>query len=267
MLSPPNANVRRAGPKVGEYGINAVDRALEVLAVFQQGKGALSLADLMRATQINKTSVLRICSSFERRGYLRRDSRGRWGLGPAASALGKHYEADIHLDDVVIPALIALAKSCQESASFHVRVGDARLCIYRVNADHSLVDNVRTGDCLPLDRGAPGIVLLAWGNELPADLAKTRNLGYAVSFGDRDPLCAAVAVPVFKFQGELCGALSLSGPKTRFTQRYAREMLPRVAAAAAQMSTGLGAPLSEEHRPASVPTSSRASGLGENLYL
>lgn len=247
-----------------EYGITAVDRALEVLAAFQQGSGALTLADLMRATQINKTTVLRICSSLERRGYLRRDAKGRWALGPAASALGKHYEADIHLDDVVIPGLILLAKACQESASFHVRVGDGRLCIYRVDADHSVVDNVRTGDCLPLEKGAPGTVLLAWAPGMPAKYHATRDQGYALSFGDRDPLCAAVSVPVFKYQGELCGALSVSGPKTRFTARYAREILPRVVTAAAQMSAGLGAPLAKEHRPASPPKT--RTGLSQITY-
>lgn len=224
-----------------EYGVGAVDRALDVLAAFQQGAGALSLADLVRLTGVNKTSVLRICSSLERRGYVRRDARGRWTLGPAACVLGKHYEADIHLEDVLIPALLALARACHESASFHVRSGNVRLCIYRVDADHSVVDNVHTGDTLPLELGAPGKVLLAWSGDASPELDDIRVKGYAMSFGDRDPQCAAVSVPVFRLRNELCGALSVSGPKTRFNARYAREILPRVVAAAAQVSAALGA--------------------------
>jgi DNA-binding IclR family transcriptional regulator len=40
-----------------DYGITAVDRALDVLAAFQQGATSLSLADLVRVTGVNKTTV------------------------------------------------------------------------------------------------------------------------------------------------------------------------------------------------------------------
>jgi DNA-binding IclR family transcriptional regulator len=164
----------------------------------------------------------------------------------------------------VIPALITLAHACQESASFHVRNGNTRLCIYRVNAEHSIVDNVHTGDSLPLERGAPGKVLLAWSGDASPESAEIRGKGYAMSFGDRDPLCAAVSVPVFKFENELCGAVSVSGPKTRFTARYAREILPRVVAAATHMSAGLGAAPSKQAakpRRAAEPVAVRATPL------
>ena len=223
-----------------DYGITAVDRALDVLAAFHTGCDSLGLADLARSTGVNKTTVLRICCSLERRGYLRRDPRSRYRLGPAACALGKHYEADIHLDDVVIPNLVALARTVRESASFHVRSGETRLCIYRVNAEHSVVDNIKTGDRLPLELGAAGKLLLAYeaGAASGDDI---RRRGYAFSFGDRDPECAALAVPVFKFNSELCGALSVSGPRHRFTQAFGHKILPEVVAAAQRMSLGLGA--------------------------
>lgn len=245
-----------------EYGVAAVDRALDVLGAFQQGTGALTLADLVRLTGVNKTTVLRVCSSLERRGYVRRDGQGRWALGPAACVLGKHYEANIHLEDVLIPALLALSSACAESASFHVRSGGVRLCIYRVDADHSVVDNVHTGDTLPLELGAPGKVLLAWSSDAPIELEQVRTKGYAISFGDRDPQCAAVSVPVFRLRNELCGALSVSGPKTRFTPRYARAILPRVVTSAAQVSAALGAAapsVPAVHRPAPAVGSARAA--------
>ncbi len=226
---------------MADYGITAVDRALDVLAAFQQGTGSLGLAELARATGVNKTTVLRICSSLERRGYLRRDARSRYTLGPASCALGKHYEADIHLDDVVIPVLVVVARTCRESASFHVRSGDTRLCIYRVNAEHSIVDNVHTGDRLPMKLGAAGKVLLAYGGATGKDFDEIRRSGYAMSFGDRDPDCAAVSVPVFKFNRELCGALSLSGPRARFSLQFAQRILPDVVSAAERMSQGMGA--------------------------
>jgi DNA-binding IclR family transcriptional regulator len=104
-----------------------------------------------------------------------------------------------------------------------------------------VLDNIKTGDRLPLDRGAPGKVLLAFEGCQGKAYDDARNKGYAMSFGDRDPHCAAVAVPVFKYPRELCGALSVSGPQTRFTTRYAQRILPQVMAAAEHLSRALGA--------------------------
>ena len=41
--------------------------------------------------------------------------------------------------------------------------------------------------------------------------------------GERDPSCAAVASPVFGPDGEACGAISLSGPKERFSPPPSRK--------------------------------------------
>jgi len=224
-----------------DYGIVAVDRALEVLSAFRSESGSISLAELARLLNVNKTTTLRICGSLERAGYLRRGSNSRYWLGPAACALGKYYEADIHLDDVVIPELLRLAKIVRESTSFHVRVGNARLCIYRVDADHMNVDNVRTGDWLPLKLGAAGHILMAYTNSKSTQSQAVCSRGYAFSFGERDPTCAAVAVPVFKFGHDLCGALSISGPQQRFTEQFAWKILPLTIAAAERMSFGMGA--------------------------
>ena len=239
---------------MADYGIGSVDRALDVLSVFKDGADSLGLADLARLTGVNKTTVLRICSSLERRGFLLRDRRSRYRLGPATYELGKQYESGIHLAEVIIPMLVELADAVRESASFHVRSGNARLCMYRVNADHAVVDNVKTGDHLPLERGAPGRLLLAYGPHPSAGSEEIVRNGYALSFGDRDPHCAAVAVPVFKLDNELCGALSVSGPRERFTQAYARKILPVVVAVAERMSVRLGA------IPARVRPSARAGG-------
>lgn len=47
--------------------------------------------------------------------------------------------------------------------AFHVRQGDQRLVLFRVDSPQGLRDHVRAGDLLPLDRGAGGLVLMAYG--------------------------------------------------------------------------------------------------------
>lgn len=42
------------------------------------------------------------------------------------------------------------------SASFHVRQGNQRLCLFRVDSPQPIRDHIRAGDLLPLDRGVGG---------------------------------------------------------------------------------------------------------------
>jgi DNA-binding IclR family transcriptional regulator len=226
---------------MAQYGIVSVERALDVLATFLSPTDSLGLSELSRQTGVNKTTLLRICSSLERRGYLRRDAQARYRLGPAPYSLGKRYEAELHLDDVVIPQLRALTARVKESTSFHVRAASGRLCMYRVDADQSVLDNVKTGDRYPMDRGAPGKVILAYEGGATPDLVETRRIGYYISYGERDPQCAAVSAPVFKHGGDFCGALSVSGPVDRFDARYVRRILPEIIATAGRISAALGA--------------------------
>ena len=105
-----------------------------------------------------------------------------------------------------------------ESASFHAyHDAQSRVCLLRVDSHHSTLDRIRTGDLLPLDKGAAGRLLTAYlvDGETPAQAGLVR-----ASMGERDPSCAAVASPVFGPDGEACGAISLSGPKERFSRRH-----------------------------------------------
>ncbi len=161
-----------------------------MLATFLSPTDSLGLADLSRETGVNKTTLLRICSSLERRGYLRRDAQARYRLGPAPYSLGKRYEAELHLDDVVIPQLRALTARTKESTSFHVRAASGRLCMYRVDADQSVLDNVKTGDRLPDGQRRAGWRRRAIRRRRPRANARDARDGSYISYGERRPgLC------------------------------------------------------------------------------
>jgi len=216
-----------------EYNINAVDRSLAVLESFLSGPESRSLADLARETGIHKTTLVRIVSSLEARRFLYKDETGRYRLGAMVFALGLRFERNMRLHEVIAPAMRDLMLRVNESVSFHVRSGDRRICVFRIDANHSLLDNVKAGSDLPLRKGAAGKVLGAFepGADGDADRA-VREAGHAVSFGERDPDCAAVAAPVIGFGDQLLGALSVSGPRLRLTDRRIEQIVPHVRSAA-----------------------------------
>jgi len=198
--------------------VAALERALAILGAFEQEQAALSLAQLAELTELHKSTILRLMLSLEDHGYIRRRTDGFYTIGPTMFRLGVQYEKSQNGRDILLPALEALVQAGTESASFHVREGDRRLCIYRIDSHHSTLDTVAAGKYLPLDRGAAGHVLLNYAT-IPAPRFEA-----VLSKGERDPACWGLAAPVYGRDGILLGALSLSRPKERFTKTAIAEM-------------------------------------------
>jgi DNA-binding IclR family transcriptional regulator len=217
-------------------GVAAVDRALMLLTAFRDGDRSLSLADLAARTSLVKSTVLRLLASLTHFGLVQRLEDGRYGLGSEVARLQSIYTASFSLEAVVLPALRELVRKTRESAVYHVRQGDARLCLYRVASPQPIRDHAQVGDLFPLDRGAGGRVLTAFGGGKGAIHARIRREGYAALAGDRTPEVAGIAAPVFGADGHLAGAVTLTMPSSRFDTAHVEPTRE----AARRISAGLG---------------------------
>lgn len=218
-------------------GAAAVDRALTLLAAFRQGDVSLSLAELAGRTQLYKSTALRLLASLEHARLVQRLEDGSYGLGSEVARLNAVYAASFSLDRIVLPALRALVAATRESAAYHVVQGDARLCLYRVDSPQPVRDHIKAGDVLPINRGTGGRVLMAFGAQRPgagagALTAKDKNLyarireqGYFSAMGDRLAGVAGISAPVFKADGSLAAALTLTMPAERYDERHVRKVL------------------------------------------
>lgn len=226
-------------------GVAAVNRALGILSAFDGEAEPLTVSELSRRTGLYKSTALRLIDSLKAHGYINHLPDGRYQLGPMLLRLGAMYQRAGRMDERIVPVLERLVTEGSESPSFYVR-NDAqtRLCLFRVDSQHSTLDRVKTGALLPLDRGAAGRVFLAFDDQpaLPTELAEEiRAKGYAVSFGETDPDCAAVAAPVFDHRGSIVGVLSVSGPLDRFTETHVNEQIRHLLPAAGSLSKAFGA--------------------------
>lgn len=144
---------------------------------------------------------------------VRRDD-GRYALGVAVERLQRVRSASVSVSSVVMPVLRDLAAATGESASFHVRQGEQRLCLLRVDSPRPVRDHLQVGALLPLHQGAAGRVLLAFSGAKGAMYARIRRDGVAV----------------------LAGALSLSMP----AQRLLPSLADPVQQAARRITLSLG---------------------------
>lgn len=196
-------------------GAAAVDRAISLLAAYQPGDAALGVTELSQRTRLHKSTVLRLLASLAHGGLVQRTAEGRWSLGPALARLGALYTASFSLDRVVLPEMRALVDRTQESVAFHVRQGEQRLVLFRVDSPQLLRDHVRAGDLLPLDRGAGGRVLQAFAGARGRLYDQVRRDGHVLLTGDRVPGLVGISAPVWNAAGELVGALTLTAPEAR----------------------------------------------------
>lgn len=205
-------------------GAAAVDRALSVLSAFKKGDISLSVTELAERTRLYKSTVLRLLASLAHGGLLRKTSEGLWTLGPEISRLASLYTASFSLEDVVLPVMKELVAKTGESVALHVKQGDQRLCLFRVDSPQLLRDHVQAGDVLPLDRGAGGRVLMAFSGTKGRPYDKIRKDGYIYATGDRIPGLVGVSAPVWKTQDELVGALTLTVPEGRFKNKFINDL-------------------------------------------
>src|SRR4030095_12585299 len=130
---------------------------------------------------------------------------------------GTPYQQAFNLSDHVAPALGELATKTGETASFYVRNGNERLCLFRVESANRIRMHVQPGDTRPMDKSAIAQVLRNYETSLPG---AEDELPLFTS-GITDPHSAALAMPVFGIGDTLMGALSISGPVSRLTPALA----------------------------------------------
>jgi DNA-binding IclR family transcriptional regulator len=230
-------------PTPKRQGVNAAERAFAVLDAFI-GNGSRSLADLAKATELAKPTVLRLLVSLERSGYVVRLTDGRYQLGAKLMQLGATYRGNFRLDQHVLPVLEQLAAVTLESAAFHIREGEHRMLLFRVESTQSVRDFSKPASLVPLDETSTGRVLRTGPGDRPVPV-------YA-SAGVYDAQTASVSTAVFAAGPALAGALTVSGPIGRFDAAQVEAIAGHLAAAAWRLSTVLGAPFAEPATPPAI---------------
>ncbi|NUP38177.1 MAG: IclR family transcriptional regulator [Streptomyces sp.] len=231
------------GKEGGEArGMRTVQRTIDILVLFNEHRPALSLREIVTASGLPKTTVLRILQTLRLNGLLWLDEHGRYTAGPAFLRWVRMADQGWRLPAPARRALRELAAEHRETVHLYVRRDVHRICIAQEEGPQALRHVVQVGDELPLWAGGPSKVLLLGADDTLLDrvarrsphgpdhtatlrrwMAETLRNGYAASHGEHEEGLSSVAVPVRARGGEVVAALSFGGPSARFTA----ERLPR----------------------------------------
>ena len=219
---------------------SAIDRALDILLLYRDGRLHASIDDISARLDIPKSTVYRYVRILTERGLLEKAGPASYRPGLALLELGRRALAsnrDIRL--MALPSMQRIAEDIGESVSLMRVFNHHVICIESIEGRHALRVTIEQGRTQPLHAGASSKVLLAylppdeWDDllELPlqrftantvtavdalkSQLHRIRQVGYCVSDGEIDVGARAVAVPLWNPREEVVAALSIEAPSSR----------------------------------------------------
>lgn len=188
-----------------------LDRGLRALELIHEAERPLQSGELARALQVHRSIVYRVLRTLEAHRLVHRVPGGGWQLGVGLAVLARGVLPS--LEAAATPELVALADDVGMTAFLAVADDAECVTLLSVEPRKSQVHvATRPGRRHPLDRGGPGIALLAGGRALPGErpeVTAARQAGWTYTRGEVVVGLSSVAAPVVTAQDGVVASLAV----------------------------------------------------------
>ena len=251
-------------------GIQSVEVGFALLDGFTRARGPLMLKDVAAAGGMSAAKAHRYLVSFQRLGLVTQDSRtARYDLGPAALKLGLASLARLDAMRLARERMPALMERVGHTLALAVWGNHGPTIVHWEESPQAVTANLRLGDVMPLLSSATGRCFAAHmapkvaapllkeelaravkarRTDLPATmaqvhtlLAEVRERGVARVVDTLLPGIVAFCAPVFDADGHLALGITTLGSVATFDADWGGAIDTPLRAAAAQLSSDLGA--------------------------
>lgn len=191
--------------------LQTLDRGVRVLELLAEAPGPLSIARIAAELGVHRSIAYRLLRTLEHHRLVRRDENAGYRLGVGLAVLARTVDASLR--SAALPELTELAGDLGMTAFLVVRDGDDAVTLHSVEPRQSRVHVAyRPGVRHPVERGAPGVALLAGGPARPGERAEVdaaRRRGWAWSRGEVLAGMSAVSSPVLDRRRWPVGAVAV----------------------------------------------------------
>lgn len=227
---------------------NSVKKAFEIIKFISNNQGSLSLSELGRQLNMNKTTMFRYLETLEVLNILeRRDSN--WYLGIELFSLGHKVDANSRIVERIHPKLMDISKRLNETVNLVGMYDNSALYLDKVESSRALQMRSQLGDHLPLHCTSLGKAILSCLplnevdnilniielkpytshtvtsiDELKKQIDFVKINGYSLEKEELEPGLSCIAVPLFIKSIDFYGGLSFSGSPDRFTEEKVKEL-------------------------------------------
>jgi IclR family KDG regulon transcriptional repressor len=243
------------------YNVRAVERAMQILSVFDGEHVDRGVSEIAQATGLHKATTHRIMMTLLNHGFLERSADGeRFRVGIRVVELGLGALQGLDVRRVAFPYMEQLVERFQETCDLAIFDRGCVLYVEVVHSQHSLTIAARIGRRLPAYCTASGRVFLAFlppevvepylnepltactaktitsPTRLREELEATRQRGYGVDDEEFEEGVRAVSAPIRDIGGSVIAALSIPGPTNRIVPQRIPEIVDALVEAANAIS-------------------------------
>lgn len=204
-------------------GVQSVETAMKILAVFSREREPMSLTDIGRQSGIAPAKIHRYLVSLCASGMVVHQKNGKYDLGVQAAELGMAAIARMDPINDAADRLTTLVEQTNCTAMLSIW-GVAGMTVVRWERSvPPLVAALGVGAVLPVLTSATGLAYLAWSSEnfcrdvippgdfsrISAACSKIRSNGLATASETVIPGLNALAAPILDLQGQAAGVVTL----------------------------------------------------------
>ena len=273
MADAPAPKVDKAGvedetiDRAPEGGIQSIERAFSILEEVARNPDGIGLADLSKRVGLHTSTAHHLAKTMVALGYIRRiPNSKRYRIGRPLFALAARALDETEMINLATPVLEDLARETGEGSHFAVRMNDAVIVIARNPGPGAFQVTDYIGVVRPAYCTALGKIILAALRpdqferyledtelkprtaktisdpaRLRAEISEVRTSGLAFDDGEFDDEMRCAAMPVRAFNGQILGAIGISGPIWRLSIQALQARIHLLKHAADQLSEAFGA--------------------------
>ena len=223
----------------------------------------MTLAEIARAAQLDRSAAQRIVYTLEALGYLQRQADNRsYAVTCKLLQFAYNYVRGNPLIDKASPYLLEISRTIGETANLHELDGVDVVFVARFPGQHLVNIDIAVGSRLPAFFTASGTAILSCmsperqcevleqtplkpmtsytecdAKRLLRRVARARETGYAIVANETVMGDISVAAPITGYDGQSVAAINISVPTTRWTvERAQAELVHQVQVAATSIS-------------------------------
>ncbi|WP_068179115.1 helix-turn-helix domain-containing protein [Mycobacterium sp. UM_CSW] len=179
-------------------GSQTLARGLTALQLVADSPNGLTMQQLADQLGVHRTIAYRLLGTLTDFRLVAKGDDGRYRPAAGLAVLGASFDRNVR--QVSLPILRALADDLSTTVSLLIAEGDQQVAVAVIVPSHVAYQlSFHEGSRYPLDRGAAGIALLANMPPRPGErelVAKTRECGWVITYGEIEPNTYGLAVPV-----------------------------------------------------------------------
>jgi IclR family transcriptional regulator, pca regulon regulatory protein len=254
---------KSAEPARSSLFVSSTAKAFQVLHTFDGPQRFMTLADIARTADLDRSATQRLVYTLEALGYLKRiEGTRNYGLTSKVLQFSHSYLKANDLIDKASPYLLDISRNLGETTNLHELDGHEVVFVARFPGRHLINIDFVIGSRLPAFFTASGTAILsALPEQVRRNLLKRTPLepltpytmtdpdkllervrvaatrGYSIQINESVMGDISVAAPIIDEHGRAVAAVNISVPTTRWTRERAEaELVQHVHVAATSIS-------------------------------